>query len=385
MIEHNHQILPNSASTSGDDDPALGRTRKDGIVQLLTTTGAFLALSRQHPEHFGEPLTFILDQGVAVEIVAAGIISFTPAVTSGKDVVYSCGIHGNETAPIEICEQLVADILLGKTVPVHRLLVIFGNLPAMDTGQRFVRENMNRLFSGEHSVLASGVPFHPERQRAKQLEQAVARFFEAATDSAVDPQRHNQRQRYHYDLHTAIRESKNEKFAVYPYLHGAAHSLQQIAFLGACGVNTILLSNAPTSTFSYFSSERFGAHAFTVELGKVRPFGQNDMRRFAAAQNTLTAFVSDPDFVTPQFKASEFLIYQIRQVINRTQEDFQLLFAEDLPNFSDFPKGTVLARESGVEYLTQQDGEAIVFPNAKVAIGQRALLTAVPCALTSGD
>ena len=354
------------------------------VVAELIDTGDFLTLSRRQPEKFADTITFSLENDVTVTIVAEGIICFEPPIASNKDVIYSCGIHGNETAPIEICEQLVTDILQQKTVPVHRLMVIFGNLPAMDIAERFVQENMNRLFSGEHSNLADGETLNTERQRAKCLEQAVADFYGAklgATNIANNSNSH--RQRYHYDLHTAIRDSKNEKFAVYPHLHGGFHSPEQVAFLGACGVKTILLSNAPTTTFSYFSSRQFGAHGFTVELGKVQPFGCNDMSRFAAATATLTAFVTDSTFTPPEFNAEDFLIYEINQVINRTQADFELMFADDAPNFSDFAKGVVLAKESGAEYIAQQDGEAIVFPNAKVAIGQRALLTVVPCQLTT--
>ena len=73
------------------------------------------------------------------------------------------------------------------------------------------------------------------------------------------------------------------------------------------------------------------------------------------------------------------------QVINRNEEQFTLHFDDDTPNFTDYPKGTVLASETGKEYVAEQDGEAIVFPNAKVAIGQRALLTVVPTTLDKLD
>jgi succinylglutamate desuccinylase len=74
-------------------------------------------------------------------------------------------------------------------------------------------------------------------------------------------------------------------------------------------------------------------------------------------------------------------IYTVNQVINKQKDDFKLHFADDLANFSDFNEGDILASESGTEYRAQMSGEAIVFPNAKVEIGQRALLTVVPCEL----
>ncbi|BFT30695.1 succinylglutamate desuccinylase [Alteromonas sp. D210916BOD_24] len=342
-------------------------------MQQLIDNGQFLHLSRRSPQLFDTPTQFTLPNGTQVHITAPGIIGFFPqnGLSEKKHIVLSCGVHGNETAPIEICDELVQQIVRGELTLSHNVLFLFGNLPAMDIGQRFVEENMNRLFSGAHSSGEGLV--NAERIRAKQLEDAVANFFEASNGP-----------RFHYDLHTAIRASKNEKFAVYPYLHERKHSLGQLAFLAACGVKTILLSESATTTFSYFSSHRFGAHAFTVELGKVRPFGENDMSRFAEAKNALTALISQPEFA-PTVDMAELDIYRVNQVINRHHQTFTLHFADDTPNFMDYPKGTVLASEPAKQYVAQQDGEAIVFPNANVAIGQRALLTVVPTTLDTLD
>ena len=342
-------------------------------MQELIESGQFLTLSRRNPALFERAQQFTLANGTRVDISAPGIISFTVPATSQqtKRIILSCGVHGNETAPIEICDDLVKGILTGALTLAHDVLFLFGNLPAMDIAERFVEENMNRLFSGAHSKGEGLV--NAERVRAKQLEEAVASFFEAGEGT-----------RYHYDLHTAIRASKNEKFAVYPYLHERVHSKGQLAFLAACGVKTILLSESSTTTFSYFSSYQFNAHAFTVELGKVRPFGQNDMSRFEDARKAITQLITQAEYA-PTVDMNELDIYRVNQVINRNEEQFTLHFDDDTPNFTDYPKGTVLASEPGKEYVTEQDGEAIVFPNAKVAIGQRALLTVVPTTLEKLD
>lgn len=342
-------------------------------MQELIDNGQFLQLSRRSPSLFENISTFTLDNGTLVEISAPGIICFIPQsnVSEKKQIVLSCGVHGNETAPIEICDELVQRILKGELTLSHNVLFLFGNLPAMDIAERFVEENMNRLFSGAHSE-GQG-PINSERERAKQLEEAVADFFAR-----------NDGMRFHYDLHTAIRASKNEKFAVYPYLHERKHSKGQLAFLAACGVKTILLSESATTTFSYFSSYFHNAHAFTVELGKVRPFGENDMSRFEEAKRAITQLICEESFA-PELDLSTLDIYRVNQVINKHHEDFVLHFEDDTPNFMDFPKGELLASESGKQYVAEYDGEAIVFPNANVAIGQRALLTVVPTKLEDLD
>ena len=333
--------------------------------------GQFLHLSRFQPDTFAQTQQWALPSGDKVVVSAPGIIVIEPDNAGNKHIVLSCGVHGNETAPIEICSDILDAVLTGDLQLKHRLLLIFGNLPAMNIGKRFAEENMNRLFSG-----AWQQGNNAECQRAKLLEESVIGFFSKAGEGD---------EKLHYDLHTAIRDSKNEKFVVMPYLDDEReHSAKQFGFLAACGVNTFLLSSAPTTTFSYFSTATCKARGFTVELGKVRPFGENDMARFEAARASLIALLSETDYA-PEANLDSLLIYRVNQVINRNHADFKLHFDDDTPNFSDFKQGEVLASEPGCEYVAEHEGEAIVFPNAKVAIGQWALLTVVPTTVEKLD
>ena len=181
-----------------------------------------------------------------------------------------------------------------------------------------------------------------------------------------------------YDLHTAIRGSRFEKFAVYPFLHGKPWRKAQFEFLKACDVSTVLLMQTPASTFSYYASNSHGADAFTIELGKVRPFGQNDMTRFSKARAALRQLVTEDTLNTEPFVEENFQLYQVYRAINKTTEAFKLHFADDVENFTAYPLGTVLASDGDTEYRVEQEGEALIFPNAKVAIGQRAMLMVVP-------
>ena len=316
----------------------------------------------------GQQLSFVLDNKSHVTLLDDGILAINlnqhsthTNAEQSKSIVLSCAVHGNETAPIEICCLLIHKLLSEELETAHRVLFIFGNIPAMAISERFVDENLNRLFSRDISSESL------EGRRAKVLMKQVDDFFEKAPSTKL-----------HYDLHTAIRPSKNEKFAVYPYLHGRDYNKEQLAFLSACEVNTILLSQSPTGTFSYFSSYQHQAHAFTVELGKVKPFGQNDMGNFKAVFQKLVELLSEAEVSLPEYEKCPLTIYTVNQVINKLKSDFTLNFADDMANFSEFKAGDVLATESGTEYRAQFDNEAIVFPNANVAIGQRAILTVIP-------
>jgi len=345
------------------------------LLQQLQQDGDFLSLTRQNewslPQApFSFHVTHIQSKTQAlVTVIDTGIITFEPIDRkTNKDIVLSSAVHGNETAPIEICADIISQLIKGELYLAHRVLFLFGNPAAMNIGERFVEENMNRLFSGAHS---QGSTNNKERIRAKTLEKAVAHFFESGGEL-------QSRERFHYDLHTAIRGAKYDKFAVYPFRHGKAWKKEQLAFLNACGVNTILLSHSPTTTFSYFSSNNFGADAFTIELGKVMPFGKNDMSKFVQVRETLIHLISEQVLSLPAYCADDYNIFEIDQTINKETEHFALNFADDVENFTDFPIGFVLAKDGEIEHKVRTQGESIIFPNANVALGQRALLTVKP-------
>jgi succinylglutamate desuccinylase len=353
----------------------------DSLKAKLQAHGDFLALTRQNENNL-PAFTFNIKvkstgQVINASVVDTGIICFEPTVNTSKDIVLSSAIHGNETAPIEICANFIQQIILGEFALAERVLFIFGNPPAINIGKRFVEENLNRLFSGGHSQdqgHGAGL-INQERKRALLLENTVRDFFVEGEKISTD------RTRFHYDLHTAIRGSKNDKFAVYPFRHNKPWVKEQLQFMLACGINTILLSGSPTTTFSYFSSQQFNAHAFTVELGKVKPFGENNQEDFRDIINSLTKLLSAQDLNLPPYRNEDFNLFTIYQIINRYHENFVLHFADDVENFTSFPVGTVIATDGDKEYKIEKEGEAIIFPNANVAIGQRALLTVVPTTL----
>lgn len=317
-----------------------------------------------------EPEIFHLDNGTFLELWDTGVLRCVPASSSSdsqlgaKRVLISCGVHGNETAPMEIVDQLVGEIINGDLLLGCEVLFILGNPTAANQAKRFVEENLNRLFSGAHKAALESL----ESRRARDLEHYVKRFYELGEQARI-----------HYDLHTAIRGSEFEKFVVYPYREKANWSQAQLGFLEKCGLQAVLLSNKPSTTFSYFTDHEFGADAFTVELGSVAPFGQNDMNRFTKiVQGLRNLLHGQENFSESPVSIRTFAV--IEEVIKRT-EAFELHIPDDARNFSEYPKGTVLASDEGYEYRTKVDGERFVFPIKNVPPGNRAMLVVAPIEL----
>lgn len=307
-----------------------------------------------------QPHSKRLLNGTQLRFIDTGILRIKPVEPGAYRIVISCGVHGNETAPIEIVEQLFQDIVTSQLVVKNELLLIIGNPPAINKAQRFIDENLNRLFSGKQGLSST-----QEARRANLLERQVSAFFNEGSEP-----------RLHYDLHTAIRDSEFERFAVSPFLHERAWSKPQIAFLERCGIDAVLLSAQPSGTFSYFSSHHFQADSFTVELGKVRDFGHNDMANFAEVIEGLRELISGQDCFNSEPNNTQ-IFNVVADVVKRSNE-FKLHFPDDAKNFTASPKGRLLASDRHYQYRTQQEGERFVFPNANVPIGQRAMLVVAP-------
>lgn len=107
------------------------------------------------------------------EWLAEGVLSFTPKQAYEKAVVLSAGVHGNETAPIELLAQLSQDLFAGALELKVKLLLILGNPIAIRTGQRYVENDMNRMFCGAYQQFTDTV----EAQRVAVLEQTVTAFL----------------------------------------------------------------------------------------------------------------------------------------------------------------------------------------------------------------
>lgn len=56
-----------------------------------------------------------------------GILDLVPHTGYKRAIVLSAGIHGNETAPVELLAAIVDDLLAGRLALATRLLVLYGH------------------------------------------------------------------------------------------------------------------------------------------------------------------------------------------------------------------------------------------------------------------
>ena len=160
-----------------------------------------------------------------------------------------------------------------------------------------------------------------------------------------------------------------------PKTRHSVRSKALIDFSASAHLEAMMFSNAPSSTFSWYSAENYAAQALTVELGKVARLGDNDLNKLAAFELATRDLIASTD---SEHLPRQPVMYRVSRTIVRLNEDFNFLFDDDVANFTSFKHGEVFGHDGDKPLMAKNEGEAIVFPNRHVAIGQRAALMVCP-------
>jgi succinylglutamate desuccinylase len=268
-------------------------------------------------------------------------------------VLLSVGVHGDETGPIEMVAYAVEALSRAPHELAVDLMLCVGNIDAIAAGKRFIDADLNRMFRDQRGDLAGTF----EAGRADALIAATRAFFDGSGPH-----------RWHLDLHTAIRASRYPKFAIVPELIADGARRELIAWLGLGGIEAVIMNPASAGTYSWWTAERHGAAASTVELGRIGTLGQNDLSQFAAMASALHGLLrgaADGEGRAP-------IVFNTAQSITKLSDAFTMSFGRDTENFTLLKKGEVIARDGDTVYTVQHDEEYVVFPNPDVRVGLRA-------------
>lgn len=155
-----------------------------------------------------------------------------------------------------------------------------------------------------------------------------------------------------------------------PHTDDGRYHGESLAWLQNIGLDALVINHAPSPTFSYFSSHEFDCASCTLELGKAKPFGHNDLPQFSGIQQGLIALLEDNlELAGP---SQPLHVYKVADVLTKSSQQFRLNIADDVKNFTPFPQGFILASDGENQYAVTQETAYILFPNNHVNVGFRA-------------
>ncbi|MGO4378879.1 succinylglutamate desuccinylase [Pseudoduganella sp. RAF19] len=296
--------------------------------------------------------------GFSVAEPADGIITLRRAVATGQParpaVLISVGVHGDETGPIELVAYLLDALAQEPAMLAVDLMLCVGNIGAIRQAKRFIDADLNRMFRAERGSLAGTA----EAARADEMIAATSAFFK---DAGAE--------RWHLDLHTAIRPSYYPTFAIVPDLIADGAKAQLIGWLGEAGIGAIIMNPASAGTYSYYSAEHHAAAGTTVELGRIGTLGQNDLSQFEEARVALDRLLRGQPAGEAARKPH---VFKVARNIIKLSDGFTMAFGKETQNFTPLTRGQEIARDGDTIYTVQHDEELVVFPNPDVRIGLRA-------------
>lgn len=336
-----------------------------GMAQPETLFDALMRFTRGEHSLF----RIALPSGRA-EARAPGVIALIPdtAIRNSASTLISVGIHGDETAPIELLGQIASELDRGAFHLGAPALLVVGHPSAIVNRTRYLDTNLNRLFGGENEVLSGETREH---RRASELMAAVDAFWNDALSEDIQSE---EGVALHLDLHTTIRASHYPRFAVEPFSKTPTPDAIWRE-LSAADIQAVLSQNTHSWTFSHYSRYYHQICGLTLELGRVAPFGNNDLAALMPFKRFLVSRLAGQS--PAHASAGRITYFRMFSEVKRYGPDFELTLDHEAPNFTRFEPGQLIAQDPGYGDTYIEDEPAyVVFPNAKVERGARAALLA---------
>jgi succinylglutamate desuccinylase len=304
---------------------------------------------------------YTTSDGVCMKLHHPGVLEVTPPHMDEKTqhIVVSCGVHGKDAGPVELVNRIVSDIESGAQPIREHCLFIIAHLDALKHHIQFLDENLEQLFDDKPRESSK------ELVIADNLKVLLKSFWKETASHC----------RWHIDLHSTLNPSSYHTFAISPKVRHPVRPKELIDFVEFAHIDAMVLANAPSSSFSWYTADCYSARSLAIELGQSARLGQSQLESFSAFDKTLRNLCSgDVNQHTPE--RTKF--YRVSRTIVRMNDDFDFLFPDEVENFTAFMHGEVFGHDGDKPLMAKNEGEAVLFPDKYVSIGDQAALMVCP-------
>lgn len=249
-----------------------------------------------HADDVHSPVHEILSAGTEVTFLDTGIVKFEPNTACESSVVISCGMRGDEAAPIEMVSRIIEDLRAEEQKCGQRILFVVANPWAINANLPFASIDMNRLFCGHWQTQDLGLK---EVKRAAKLEAYIANFF------AEEPV--TVRQRYHFDCRALSQDHLDKPFAVYPKAPERNLLDKQRGFLSRADLLTVHIMDDEASTLCDFTARHQKTDSLILMLGQSQPLGKNDLKSYVSVDYALRELIAGEPLPTQPTKRIQIM------------------------------------------------------------------------------
>ena len=268
------------------------------------------------------------------------VIGHLDGDSDGPTMIFTAGIHGNEPSGVYALHQVMEDLRL-KATPIHgQVYALSGNLWALQRGERFHKQDLNRMWTSERmEVLDSSPNENEDMQEQRELNACIEQIMSSSKGPF-----------YFIDLHTTSSETVpfltvndsplNRKFTeqfpvpiilgIEEYLDGPLLSLINergfVAFGYEAGSHNNVESYENHMAFAYLSMHQAG-------IIEKKDF---DVKPYYNQLSSRTTHLKD--------------IFEIYYRYEISKEE-KFVMTPGFLNFQDIKKGTVLANSNGADVV----------------------------------
>ncbi|WP_016955668.1 succinylglutamate desuccinylase [Catenovulum agarivorans] len=312
-----------------------------------------------------KPVSYVCRQKTRYQVEikqhSAGILELIPATLAKHSLILSCAVHGDETAPIEVLDKILADIVAGKIHLNSHLVIVFANIAAIKQNKRYVDTNLNRLFTTDllNKPTQAG---NYEEHRAEQICACLAKIYSAGRYPF----------RIHLDLHCSIKASIYPIFAVKPVKLVGGPVLVYNTPL-RYPVQAIIHARKPSSTLSFYTANLLACSSATLELGKSAKLYNNQSNLLRQIYVHLVEGLACTELI-PRFCVRSNRHFVVSDEVIKNTEAFHFIGSQPLLNFQSLVHGQPFVQLSNSNKQVSVGEQFICFANPDVEIGHRAAL-----------
>jgi len=251
---------------------------------------------------------------------------------AGPRVVMFCGIHGDEVSGIHAIEKLFYDLFAGsRTLARGSLVLARANAAAFKAGRRYVKHNMNRLFTDSYGPEIDRTSY--EFRRTRELKPLL---------EGCD---------YFLDFHSA-------PLADHPFIVAEQRA---VGFYRRLGIPRIMtgwskFSSGPIGGDTENYANARGAISATLESGSHFDKASNDIAYRAAV--SMLSILSMLETNEPAEASGEPEVVEMYSVITKEADDFR--YGEGATNFKPLRSGEAFAYQNGQPLTVSKDSYLLI-------------------------